>query len=395
MRSFIILALGLIAPWLATAGEWDGSGQLAVEGRWFVDDPAFHGQLDGAQASFLAEPEWEWQSAKGSQQLSLHPFLRLDGEDDERTHVDLREAYWRFIGDDWELLAGANRVFWGVAESRHLVDVINQVDAVEDIDEEDRLGQPMVQAAFQRPWGRIEAFGLLGFRGRTFPGEDGRLRTPIPVDTDAARYESGARSRRLDGALRWSHYLGDWDLGAHIFHGTGREPRLLPDRDGDRLIPHYDVTTQAGIDVQYTREAWLYKLEALGREGQGDDFAALVGGFEYTLYQIGGSAADLGLLAEYLHDGRDGDAPSTIYDDDLFVGSRLALNDTQDTQVLVGAILDRDDGTVVAFLEAERRLGSHYTIELESRWLLDVDEENVVATFEQDGFVTIRFSRYF
>ena len=55
---------------------------------------------------------------------------------------------------------------------------------------------------------------------------------------------------------------------------------------------------QLGADVQYTREAWLWKLEAIGREGQGDTFAALVGGLEYTFYQVGKSAADVGLLAE-------------------------------------------------------------------------------------------------
>ena len=43
------------------------------------------------------------------------------------------------------LLVGAAKVFWGTAESRHLVDIINQTDAVEDIDEEDKLGQPMVK----------------------------------------------------------------------------------------------------------------------------------------------------------------------------------------------------------------------------------------------------------
>ena len=33
----------------------------------------------------------------------------------------------------------------------------------------------------------------------------------------------------MDFALRYSHYIGDWDIGAHWFHGTGREPnRTLP-----------------------------------------------------------------------------------------------------------------------------------------------------------------------
>jgi hypothetical protein len=390
--ALLILVVPLASAW---AGEWDTSGQAGVELRWFVDDAQYPGQFDGVQASLMLAPQWDWDSAEGRHQVSVAPFLRLDGRDDERTHFDLREGYWRRIWDEWELLVGVNQVFWGVTESRHLVDVINQRDTVEDIDGEDKLGQPMIQAALQRSWGRVEAFALLGFRERTFAGRSGRPRPPLPVDPDAALYESDAEERRVDAALRYSHYIGDWDVGAHAFHGTSREPRLIPDPGGPWLIPIYDVMTQIGVDVQFTREAWLWKLEGLGRRGQGDTFGAAVGGFEYTFYQIADSAADVGLLVEYLYDGRDPSAPATAFEDDLFVGSRLALNDTQNMQVLAGAIVDREDGSTIALVEAERRIGRNYKIELEGRLLFDIDNTNTLASFEQDSFLTLRLSRYF
>ena len=155
------------------------------------------------------------------------------------------------------------------------------------------------------------------------------------------------------------------------------------------------MINQAGVDVQYTREAWLWKFEGIVREGQGDSFGAAVGGFEYTFYQVGGKAADVGLLAEYLWDDRDASAPVAVFDDDLFVGSRLAFNDTQDTQLLVGAVVDREHGSVAAFIEAGRRIGSNFKVELESRWFLDVDPADALAAFAQDDFFTLRVSRYF
>jgi hypothetical protein len=392
----VILILALMAPYVgALAGEWSTSGSVGAELRWFFDDAQFPGQLEGGQASLILAPEWDWDGAEGRHQVSLAPFFRLDGRDDERTHFDLREGYWRGVWDDVELLAGVGRVFWGVTESRHLVDVINQTDFVEDIDNEDKLGQPMVQAAFQRGFGRVELFLLPGFRERTFPGVQGRLRLPLPIDTDHPIFESGAGRERIDGALRYSHYFGDWDVGAHLFHGTGREPSFVLDPAGTRLLPFYQVTTQVGVDVQYTREAWLWKFEGLVREGQGDTFGALVGGFEYTFYQVGKSAADVGLLVEYLYDGRDETAPPTLFDDDLFVGSRLAVNDTQDTQLLVGVAVDRNDGSLFGLIEAERRIGQNYKIELESRLFANVDPGNLLTTFKQDSLVTLRVSRYF
>ncbi len=58
------------------------------------------------------------------------------------------------MGEEWEILAGLNKVFWGVAESRH---------QVEDIDEEDKLGQPMLNLTTLRDWGTVSLFILPGF----------------------------------------------------------------------------------------------------------------------------------------------------------------------------------------------------------------------------------------
>lgn len=395
--AFIVAGLLLVAPLLVAEenrreGEWATSGSVALEQRWFWNDAAFPGQLGGGQGSVAFEPEFAHRSADRRHQFKIRPFVRLDARDEERSHLDVREAYYRHVGTDWEILVGVNRVFWGVAESLHLVDTLNQIDAVEDVDGEDRLGQPMVNLAWQRDWGRLEAYMLLGFRERTFPGADGRLRSPLPVDEHRPSYESSAGDDRIDLALRWSHYIGDWDLGVHLFHGTGRDPSFVPSTNGQNLEPFYAVTSQVGIDVQYTRGAWLFKLEGLAREGQGDTFGAAVGGFEYTFYQLGKSTWDLGLLAEHLRDGRDTTAPPTPFEDDLFVGARLAFNDARDTSILAGAITDVDDGTTFGVVEAERRLSDRFALELEGRFFADVDPADPLVAFERDSFVTLRLS---
>ena len=170
MRSSVIAFAVLLAISPLAAGEWNLSGYAGGEIRYFPDDPQFAGQFRGAQLSLVASPKWAWRNDDGRQRISIIPFARIDSRDDERSHVDLREGYWSFSWNDWELLAGVNRVFWGVTESRHLVDIVNQIDTIEDIDREDKLGQPMLQLALQRGWGRLEAFALLGFRQPTFAG---------------------------------------------------------------------------------------------------------------------------------------------------------------------------------------------------------------------------------
>jgi len=253
----------------------------------------------------------------------------------------------------------------------------------------------MVSLALQRDWGEISAFVMPYFRERTFAGEEGRFRPPVPVDTDNPLYESSDKESHVDLALRYSHYIGDVDIGLHTFSGTSREPRFVPAADGQSLLPVYDQIDQVGVDVQYTREAWLWKLEAIGRDGYSDSFLAAVGGFEYTMYQVSESSADIGLLLEYQYDGRDEFEPVTINDNDVFVGTRLALNDIQDTAVLAGVAYDTDTGETFVNIEAERRFGDNWFGELRVRAFSGAEQGDTTYWLQQDDYVQLSVSRYF
>lgn len=393
---FLVLFALFVYPSAVFAGIWDLSGSVHAELRTFPEEPQFRDQFDHFQASLAINPEFRYTSSNEKHQFSFIPFARIDSEDNDRSHFDIREAYWRGITGDWEFLVGINSVFWGVTESRHLVNIINQIDQLEDIDEEDFLGQPMVKVATQRDWGQLSLFILPGFRERPFPDIDGRLRAPLPVIDEASEYESGAEEWHVDTAVRYSHFIGDWDLGLSYFYGTSREPRLIMKSNPNRLVPFYDLIHQWGLDVQYTREAWLFKFEGIIRDGQGDTFVAFVGGVEYTFYQILESPKDLGVLVELLIDDREMDkAPQTPMDNDLFFGSRLAFNDVQDTSALIGGVVDLEDGSTGLSLEAERRIGQHFKFELETRWFLNIDSDNVLAPFEKDDFINLRFSFFY
>lgn len=159
------------------------------------------------------------------------------------------------------------------------------------------------------------------------------------------------------------------------------------------LVPHYDLIGQWGLDLQYTRGAWLWKLEAIRRSGQGRSFSAYAAGLEYTIYAIRRTNADLGLLIERLHNGRDASAPATALADDVFVGARLALNDVSDAMLLLGAIIDRENHGAVSFIEGQRRLWQRWRLEIELR-LLDDANDRVLQGVRNDGFLTLRLARF-
>nr|VFK45627.1 MAG: hypothetical protein BECKTC1821D_GA0114238_10265 [Candidatus Kentron sp. TC] len=401
----------------AQATETESLGHMEAEIRWFPSSspppPPISGskqKKSGAVLSVALKPEWKYLTKDRRHDFKIAPFVRYDAKDKERTHVDMRELYWTYKGDGWKLLTGINQVFWGVTESHHLVDIINQTDLIEDPDGEDKLGQPMIQLTLalsrileqektKRNWGKMTAFLMPGFRERTYPGPKGRLGGPFMVDTKAATFRGGAGKDRIDLALRYSHSIGKWDIGLHYFHGNSREPRLTPrlTSRGLRLAPEYDLINQVGADIQYTDDAWLWKFEGIVREGHGDTFGALVAGLEYTFFQPF-KTWDVGLLAEYLHDDRDQNrAPKTIADNDIFLGTRLSFNDVQNTQLLAGIVSDLDTDAYTFNLEAERRLTNNISAELFARLFDggDASSGNMLPGIEKDDYIQLSVFYHF
>lgn len=392
----VALAALTLVPGRVSCAEW--SGNVAVEARWFPNNGAFAGQTDGG-LSLSVQPEFRHQWRDRSRGFTFIPFGRLDSQDPERTHADIRELIYLAVEGDWELRAGIGKVFWGVTESQHLVNIVNQIDYVEDFFGEEVLGQPMLRVTRVVDTGSLDLFVLPYFRERTFPGEKGRFRTPLVVDTDHARYESGAEEWHTDWTVRWSQYLGNVDYGLYWFDGTSRDPLLFPEGGtlATALAPYYPLIRQAGLDAQYTGEAWLWKLEAIHRDfrdPQWRDFGAAVGGFEYTLVGINDSAADLGVLLEYHWDSR-GEEADRVFQNDLFAGARFTLNDVDSTEVLAGLFWDFDYHSPSFRVEASRRVGDSIKVNLEAQWFGGIPEVDPLSSFRDDDYLQLEIARYF
>lgn len=388
-----LAVVAIIRP--VAASDWKGN--ISIETWQFPENGAFPGQEN---ATYSAAGEFEHRADLADDlRLVVHPFARWDEADSRRTHYDLRKLVLLWIGDGFDVRFGVDRVFWGVTESRHLVDIVNQTDFVEDPDEEDKLGQPMVRVTASRDWGTIDAFALPYFRERTFPGRHGRFRFAIPVDTDDARYDSDLAEWHPDLALRYSSHVGELDFGLAWFHGTSREPDLVQQLVHGRpdLLPVYPQIDQGSLDAQFTAGAWLLKLEALVRSGQADTdgktetYGAAVGGFEYTAFDAFGTGADVGLLSELLYDSR-GDKATTIYEGDIFGGVRLALNDTGTSEVLLGAFQDLNADSTQIMLEAHTRIAESWTLALEARAFGSSDERDQLFDFRHDDYARLTAS---
>lgn len=410
-KSLLAVSTLLLAQ-VGQAVEFEASGYVGAEWREYLEE----GQFDTAdvtqadrQYGLVVEPELVWSLAEGEHTIVFKPFARIDSADSQRTHGDIRELSWMTYGDDWELTAGISKVYWGVTESQHLVDVVNQTDFVEAPDGEDKLGQPMVKLSLIRDWGTVDGFVLPGFRERTFPGEEGRFRPALVISENDAQYEAGEEDAHVDYALRWSHTIEDYDVGLSWFNGTNRDPLLKFDPSKPTILsPYYAQINQFGADVQATIDSWLWKFEAIYRSfndslieefdqlGQPiEDYSAATGGFEYTYYSPFETNWDVGVLTEYQYDSRE-DKRLVIGQNDVFMGSRIAFNDAASSELLVGFTQDLDSsGTQNVLMELSTRLGNSVKFNVDVFLPMSQDSSNISSQFKRDDYIQLGFNYYY
>lgn len=391
------MALGLIClgrP--AVADEFEFTGYVEPEVQLFLQQASKPNQAR-ANLSVAGEVSAKYFWDDGDQSFVLTPFMRIDMHDNKRTHADLRAFKYAYIDGAWEFRAGVDKVFWGVTEAVHLVDIINQTDLVEDVRGREKLGQPLVSLSTYQDWGNVDLYVLPWFRERLYPGNDGRPATDIPIDTSQTKFESGQKQHHVDFAARYSNTFDIWDVGVSYFQGTGRNPILMPGLNGSGspvLIPYYVQIKQLSTDIQATKGAWLYKFEGLWRKELGDRYMQATGGIEYTLYGIFDSPSDLGIVAEYIWDERGANSQNP-FANDVFAGLRWSANDEDDTSLLAGAVVDMDTQATFYSAEFEKRLGESYKLSIEARIFSGQPASDPYYTVKDDDFVQIRLARYF
>jgi hypothetical protein len=374
-----VAPVGLFAQWQAT---------VSAEGRAVGSPgPPAAPDLSPWEAALTLDASLHQEWSGGKYELRLSPYVRWDPQG-ERSRLDLRELSVGLLGQRWELRVGFQELFWGAAESAHLVDVVNQRDLGIRSEGYRKMGQPMIDLTAIRRWGTVDLLLIPWFRERTFDGHAGALWAPLRVDASQPVYESGSGRAHLGWAVRWSHTLGSWDLGLSHFQGTLREPGFVPARDAAGnpvLAPRYDVGGHTGLDLQLSTGAWVWKLEAVTADREPGRYVAAAGGLEYGIGDY------LALFAEYLYDSR-GRAAFTSFEDDLFLGGRLFL---PDGQVQAGVYLDRRTLNTVLSLAVGWRLGESLTVELEAGTFVGDELREPALARRQHSYVSLELTRYF
>jgi len=365
----LVLTLALaLAP--TSGAAFDAS--IGLELRHFPEDglfaeagPRFALHAELVDDRYVLGDDWLF---------DLRLAARVDPQDSSRDKLDARTLSLSRFAGNWEFAFGVEEVFWGVVESSNIVNIVNQLDNRQDAGEKARLGQPMLRAGYAGRWGTLDAYALIGFREREYGAEGSRL--TLPFVTAEPRYKPSSAERSFDIALRWQHAFGDTSFALSHFRGTARRPYLDDVETGGtpgaadfsvRLVPFYDELAQWGGEAQLIGGSTLYKGEVTHRRDSRDASWAAVVGVEHTVGQILSSRADLGLIAEYLYDERGEEAPVGVFEHDLLLALRLALNDAASSAFTFGVLWDHRTDDIAYRLDGAYRLRPRLTLDVDLR----------------------------
>lgn len=366
----------------------DLENKLTLETRIFPDKTT--NEIEHREnLSAAYEPTIKESSLSKKTEFTFTPFGRIDEQDSSRTHLDIRELNIHGKEDSWEYLAGISRVTWGHCASFHIVDFISQLDFVEHPVWQPKMGQQMVNLKKHFDNHGFEVFVLPGFRERSFVGRDGRIRFTPRFDMSQTTYESSAEENHTDLAGRYFYKDDVLDLGIYHFWGTSRDPSVTPstDTDGNDVFAlYYPIVHQTASHIKAQIGDTTLKFEGVHRVGQGDVFNATITGFEHSFKKVFNSNYDLNWLTEYHYTDSRSAGALTPFENDLFVGAILFLNDEGKSWIGAGEIFDMSSSAQSIVVLFHTKLTDSLKLATEYRGLTALPSDDPVYSIRRDGF---------
>ncbi len=427
-------ALALAATPSPAAADWSSRGELALEGRQFDDDER-EVTPDRGLALF---GRLELRHSHGRLEEKTRFYGRLDRYDEQRSVLVFEEAWAQLALERVRLRAGVDLVNWTATEAFHPADVINARNLDSDLENYEKVGEPM--AALQVRLHENTSVQVMYLPHRTAPifsSPGSRLSFAPGLDLRGSR-RMFDREGRLSGS-RWGpqaaialrQVLGNADLTVHALEHLDRSQplvRLDPQTFSPLLV--FQTVRQLGGTYQQAVGPVVLKLEGAYRRfvapvdalpglplsaagglladqevglppddrGQ-PDHGLLAVGMEYGVPHEGGSESTFLLEGQILLGVEDPAlrAALTIFQRDVLVGYRFALNDESSKELLVGAIFDTErSGESLVMLNYQQRLGETWTLRAGLRLFnARASAPGPMATLRTSDHVRLALTRHF
>lgn len=363
----------------------ESKGELVLQTRAFTSDDDDVTKDEGLVLASRLE-----YSRKGERiQTQLRVATRTDALDKSRNVLMLEEGFLATKLGPLRVRVGAQLTNWTTTEAFHPADVLNSRNFDSDVENLEKLGEPMVEARVKVLNGYLSAYYMPLRIAPIIPNVTSRLR-PVRKGVELAKPFWIARNGKVSDstfgnqfAVHLSQTLGHADVALHfIQHNDRLQPTIGVDRTTGELHPVYHQLTQAGGTYAQAISSVVLKFEGAYRRfndpvmnpfgiSKQTDHMFLASGVEYAwttrkdhLVTVIAEAQTLLLTNESER------AALNVFQRDGLVGLRYAFNDVVDRQFLVLLIVDLERPQEYVFsARYKQRLSDEWTTEVAARSL--------------------------
>ncbi len=395
---FLLLIVLINFQLLADDYEWEINNEVGIDIREFHKDEA-HSNQKNTYSNYLKSEIY----LEISEQINFisEPYYRYDHNDKERSLFNFKENYLIYLHDNSEVKLGIAEIFWGVTESKNLVDIINVYDGT-DGDQKAKLGQSMLSySTYSERGGIFDFYYLPFFSKKPQIGESGRLRLSKPIESYDVIYSGGAGDKVPSWALKWEKNIGMSDFSIQAFRGNSRESSTIPLIEGITLkyFAGYERISQIGTYIQTISGPYLFKVEAIRRHGQKnaknirENYYSYTLGTEYLINRLFDKIWDLSLFIEYSNDDRGNDS-TDIMQNDIFMAGQFLFNDVNGTELLIGSTFDIDGGGNTSNFELSSRITEDIRVKGTYQLYWSTNNKDPLYDFRRDNYFGIKAIKY-
>jgi hypothetical protein len=322
----------------------------------------------------------------------------VDYNDKERRYFDVNDLYYKHEFENSDLLLGRNTRFWGGMEFYNHTDSFNTKDWLDNpFDYDSKIGSNNIAYTHYFDNSEFAVIAKVYETGQKVQ-EQKSVNSFLPPNYND-RLETQENKNRPTVYLKYSGSAEELQLDYSLIYQNGYDEQRYLAPVGRELRQYaYLVDKVMGYATLVNGET-IYKTELAYTKSDDDkvsDYAQVSVGVEHTLYGVWGKS-DLGLLAEYYkYDARDKNKLGAkdfgnLFADDITLGFRLTVNDSSDSDVLVGVAIDRDNKEKLIFAEYNTRLLEQYKLKLSYQHLSPKEGSN----FQEIDSVKMEFGYYF
>jgi len=335
-------------------------------------------------------------------QIALRGLARLDALDDNRNLVTLEEAFAAYTAGPVTFRLGSQLLNWSATEAFHPADIMNSRNFDSDLENLEKLGEPMAEVQIAFLQGSISFYYMpLRITPKVVPNSSRLSFVPraVALGDELWMDREGKKSEDTfypQGAAYLTQTIGKADIAVHVVdHSDRAQPTITFDPQIMEARPTYHSVTQFGMSYVQVVGSLIFKLEAARRvfhdpapEDPEDildvvevpDHEQAAVGLEYGWTTDGGS--DATIITEGQMVGIREDAATrrelSPFQGDILFAYRHAFNDLKGREIVAVFIsdLERPSEYVVAARYGQR-LSDTWSVAGTVRSLRIIDLETI------------------